>query len=263
MGSNHSRPGGSSPLTRGALRLPLQRQHLRGPIPAHAGSTTPRNWRTGTPRAHPRSRGEHQYGRWWRGGFSGSSPLTRGAPTTRTVQPGHQGLIPAHAGSTPPSPQHCPGPRAHPRSRGEHSLTDDGPSRIDGSSPLTRGAQLMAIRPPRGLGLIPAHAGSTCSPHPTACRTAAHPRSRGEHLITSLEHEARWGSSPLTRGALNRAGQNTTAPGLIPAHAGSTGGWSCVSATMGAHPRSRGEHKPDMAPEQSPQGSSPLTRGAR
>ena len=70
------------------------------------------------------------------------------------------------------------------------------------------------------------------------------------------------GSSPLTRGAPDTAVDISTDCGLIPAHAGSTGGFLVFPAVPRAHPRSRGEHPAAIAIVTAVCGSSPLTRGA-
>ena len=113
----------------------------------------------------------------------GSSPLTRGARRTVAVAALVEGLIPAHAGSTWHNPQGKKHKAAHPRSRGEHSLRarmsvargahprsrgehltfSFCAALIRGSSPLTRGAPGGGLVVRGGLGLIPAHAGSTTS----------------------------------------------------------------------------------------------------
>ena len=154
---------------------------LDGLIPAHAGSTPP-----GTPAqayrgAHPRSRGEHLMDvgldlKDW-----GSSPLTRGARQPLRVHRRDDGLIPAHAGSTADTSRWRPAGRAHPRSRGEHSMFfnprfwrgahprsrgEHLPRNItslatSGSSPLTRGAPSLTRSRRATMRLIPAHAGST------------------------------------------------------------------------------------------------------
>ena len=91
---------GSSPLTRGARNGAGGLRAFPGLIPAHAGSTLPKD--------SIRRRA------------SGSSPLTRGALTTRINQPMPSGLIPAHAGSTHSVSALMSPVMAHPRSRGEH-----------------------------------------------------------------------------------------------------------------------------------------------
>ena len=50
---------GSSPLTRGKLRVTMDRVVGDGLIPAHAGKTPNLTERWPCPRAHPRSRGEN------------------------------------------------------------------------------------------------------------------------------------------------------------------------------------------------------------
>ncbi len=152
----------------------------------------------------------------------GSSPLTRGALCHDLIQGRAEGLIPAHAGSTAPVVFLPAITSAHPRSRGEHRGDRPVIFAVDGSSPLTRGARPPPARRRGREGLIPAHAGSTCSALQQRRHDWAHPRSRGEHggavtaLLTGL------GSSPLTRGALVAGPVMSSSLGLIPAHAGST-----------------------------------------
>ena len=71
------------------------------------------------------------------------------------------------------------------------------------------------------------------------------------------------GSSPLTRGKLNRRGGDREDFRLIPAHAGKTGQESGLESRPWAHPRSRGENRPSRLRPWSANGSSPLTRGKR
>ena len=72
-------PGGSSPLTRGALGSLLGHSGLRGLIPAYAGSTVSPPTASQWWRSHPRLRGEHNHIRQAVADDGGSSPLTRGA----------------------------------------------------------------------------------------------------------------------------------------------------------------------------------------
>ena len=134
---------GSSPLTRGALVGRANRRRWLRLIPAHAGSTPVLPPRKVHEPAHPRSRGEHSgHVRLLKKGW-GSSPLTRGALTRRSTFHRFMRLIPAHAGSTAPSPPHRVGCAAHPRSRGEHHQMEGSFTLVVGSSPLTRGALAM------------------------------------------------------------------------------------------------------------------------
>ena len=179
------RAGNPLTLTRGALGVGKSTIFDNGLIPAHAGSTM-RHPPPMTPLwAHPRSRGEHH--------------LIIGKPQLQ------QGLIPAHAGSTYSWPLESRSVRAHPRSRGEHGSAYLGGLLFRGSSPLTRGAQSPRQHWPGRGGLIPAHAGSTALSEWEHRGGWAHPRSRGEHICSSLMTGWIAGSSPLTRGA--RPGQ--------------------------------------------------------
>ena len=73
-------------------------------------------------------------------------------------------LIPAHAGSTRVRTTSSTGRRAHPRSRGEHSMIRLPAQSGYGSSPLTRGARRLVFGEDSPDRLIPAHAGSTLAP---------------------------------------------------------------------------------------------------
>ena len=93
---------------------------------------------------------------------------------------------------------------------------------LEGSSPLTRGAQLIVVSTRARGGLIPAHAGSTPVVVLSCGLSRAHPRSRGEHNDLNNLEGVRKGSSPLTRGAPLTDAPSLLRRGLIPAHAGST-----------------------------------------
>ncbi|ERH20995.1 hypothetical protein HMPREF1980_02433, partial [Actinomyces sp. oral taxon 172 str. F0311] len=69
----------------------------------------------------------------------GSSPLTRGKRGARDHRRVQAGLIPAHAGKTARGSPGARSSRAHPRSRGENTVTSVRSTLPSGSSPLTRG----------------------------------------------------------------------------------------------------------------------------
>jgi len=152
---------GSSPHTRGALRVLTVMLTGRGIIPAYAGSTG------GVPRDsvgagdHPRIRGEHCTRMVRRPRWIGSSPHTRGAPHGAFIDPSLFGIIPAYAGSTFHSFRGFAREPDHPRIRGEHERRPPGRETGAGSSPHTRGAprKTPLMRSPRRI--IPAYAGST------------------------------------------------------------------------------------------------------
>ena len=211
---------GSSPLTRGKPLEGIEGQGHAGLIPAHAGKTIVRSFRSSGGRAHPRSRGENPpvsaRGVRYRGSSpltrgkrivrdefareGGSSPLTRGKRLDDDADIEELGLIPAHAGKTACGSVAVNMTGAHPRSRGEN--IDHVPCIISypGSSPLTRGKPEVVAALISVIGLIPAHAGKTCAVVEAGRAGAAHPRSRGENTISSTEPITLGGSSPLTRG---------------------------------------------------------------
>ena len=236
---------------------------LTGLIPAHAGKTPTGRQSTGEPGAHPRSRGENGEALEAAAGEFGSSPLTRGKPSRSGRSPRRSGLIPAHAGKTARGSPGARSSRAHPRSRGENTVTSVRSTLPSGSSPLTLG-KLTGVPPiVRVLGLIPAHAGKTCTRFLATFGSRAHPRSRGENLSGGRVWPFGRGSSPLTRGKPSGPFLPLEPRGLIPAHAGKTHCRSPRSAACPAHPRSRGENYCHISRPRGEPGSSPLTRGKR
>ena len=111
---------GSSPLARGTPGENGLRGAQVGLIPARAGNTRPAMTARIRPRAHPRSRGEHQLPGAHLVLLQGSSPLARGTPPRPVHADSPLGLIPARAGNTRISLLVLSRTRAHPRSRGEH-----------------------------------------------------------------------------------------------------------------------------------------------
>ncbi len=172
---------GSSPLTRGKLDGRGGGEGRGGLIPAHAGKTRWSRGRRGPRRAHPRSRGENVGDPPSNPGLPGSSPLTRGKPSSACPRGGMSGLIPAHAGKTCPENRRCRATWAHPRSRGENTGHRGRFARAGGSSPLTRGKRDVRLNICRDEGLIPAHAGKTTRQPRSTPLHRAHPRSRGEN----------------------------------------------------------------------------------
>ena len=154
---------GSSPLTRGKPYAPTSWWAGERLIPAHAGKTAVANCAANSSRAHPRSRGENVVAASSWGGRQGSSPLTRGKRISCCKNRRAAGLIPAHAGKTYVFKRLELGERAHPRSRGENRRSRSSASRSYGSSPLTRGKLVATSTGTAPSGLIPAHAGKTCT----------------------------------------------------------------------------------------------------
>ncbi len=136
---------GSSPLTRGKQHFRHVLSFRLGLIPAHAGKTarataTP-SWRP----AHPRSRGENSMPTPSALPAPGSSPLTRGKQDAVTRADYRRRLIPAHAGKTESGGKAWNKATAHPRSRGENPRSSLRTCQKAGSSPLTRGKQIVSL----------------------------------------------------------------------------------------------------------------------
>ena len=173
----------------------------------------------------------------------GSSPLTRGKLDGIRFTGAVPGLIPAHAGKTPPRGRRSALRRAHPRSRGENARPVSERSRAVGSSPLTRGKHGSGEKQLPASGLIPAHAGKTPGGSRTRVARRAHPRSRGENAEVLEDAGRPQGSSPLTRGKPKLYLGRGCRDRLIPAHAGKTSRSTQPGSHSGAHPRSRGENR--------------------
>ena len=193
---------GSSPLTRGKQGLRLTLGGNRGIIPAHAGKTRGRMRASRGSRDHPRSRGENAKQMRVLTKAGGSSPLTRGKHPRRRRGPERPGIIPAHAGKTMNIDTRVGPLGDHPRSRGENAPARRGVRPSHGSSPLTRGKLCAWRRANSSGGIIPAHAGKTCTSALGSPASEDHPRSRGENEVVGQPLIFPRGSSPLTRGKL-------------------------------------------------------------
>ena len=252
---------GSSPLTRGKHAAPAGAGERCGLIPAHAGKTGRQARGQVAEGAHPRSRGENAAEETAVDIHLGSSPLTRGKPRVYRFIARSPGLIPAHAGKTDDRYIPLIKERAHPRSRGENGRGIRRCRRGVGSSPLTRGKLIPIKTIEHSPGLIPAHAGKTFDGGGEVAVDGAHPRSRGENVPAVAAFAGAVGSSPLTRGKQSPKPRARLSTGLIPAHAGKTGGRAARAPPGWAHPRSRGENRDCGLAGRRELGSSPLTRG--
>ena len=176
---------------------------------------------------------------------------------------GSNRIIPALAGNTLLRDGADPLDADHPRSRGEYSpMRCCSPPR-KGSSPLSRGIHPSGRRAASQTRIIPALAGNTVDGTDRQGIRRDHPRSRGEYKLRWLRLVRQGGSSPLSRGIpAVTAAQNPTFR-IIPALAGNTSSQSARAATPSDHPRSRGEYLPVEDVGDSPEGSSPLSRGIR
>ena len=173
------------------------------------------------------------------------------------------GIIPAYAGSTLGFGAAFGVGEDHPRIRGEHGLCNLGPEADPGSSPHTRGAPGRPHGHVERSRIIPAYAGSTCISRRRGAPRWDHPRIRGEHGRRAVHSLGGLGSSPHTRGALNKVWVGDGGGGIIPAYAGSTIQLHPSARPEADHPRIRGEHISCSRFVPAIMGSSPHTRGAR
>ena len=88
-----------------------------------------------------------------------------------------------------------------------------------------------------------------------------HPRPRGEHIFPATCGRMSPGSSPPTRGTLQKSLFAPPRGRFIPAHAGNTSSFSNVNVDETVHPRPRGEHSLLYIEGSRVVGSSPPTRG--
>ena len=91
------------------------------------------------------------------------------------------GIIPADAGSTQKGDLLHHAGQDHPRGCGEHTVPNQGDTRVGGSSPRMRGALRRAIFCTMPVRIIPADAGSTPCPTRVIRGSGDHPRGCGEH----------------------------------------------------------------------------------
>ena len=130
----------------------------------------------------------------------------------------------------------------HPRSRGEYATLAIVPPPMLGSSPLSRGIQLLGVDEGIVFGIIPALAGNTPYWTCSAIARRDHPRSRGEYSSTGSILKSGVGSSPLSRGIRLHIGRELSHRGIIPALAGNTAETPEGDISIPDHPRSRGEY---------------------
>ena len=223
-------PSGSSPLARGLRRLAAVLRRSRWIIPARAGFTPPTPTGSRRPADHPRSRGVYPAASSGGKAGPGSSPLARGLLETGPYPPDAGRIIPARAGFTRRRRRGYRRRPDHPRSRGVYRCASPPGRSSHGSSPLARG--LRAARLPAGAprGIIPARAGFTCDVKPADGDARDHPRSRGVYCSSAGQYSASAGSSPLARGLPDPLARPAGSLRIIPARAGFTFAWLCVTS---------------------------------
>ena len=256
-----TRDHGSSPRTRGTLRLPERLLGRPRFIPAHAGNARSRDRQGAGPAVHPRARGERAASSTTTRRAGGSSPRTRGTPDRPRVARRSCRFIPAHAGNAFSARTRAPPGSVHPRARGERGRARPGVAGLGGSSPRTRGTRGRGGSRPTPLRFIPAHAGNARCCSDVARRAPVHPRARGERASSSRQPRQKAGSSPRTRGTRSQRDELGSRTRFIPAHAGNATRQPVGRRSPPVHPRARGERMMSPMKEVHSFGSSPRTRG--
>ena len=132
-----------------------------------------------------------------------------------------------------------------------------------GSSPRMRGTHNLAVDGVQNIGIIPAHAGNTDRIADYLGQYGDHPRACGEHIATSAVVTTVLGSSPRMRGTPEFFARLSNVLGIIPAHAGNTGGYNIQCLHLRDHPRACGEHTHRVTMNIGGRGSSPRMRGTQ
>ncbi|SBW22917.1 hypothetical protein FDG2_3306 [Candidatus Protofrankia californiensis] len=152
---------GRSPRGRGRRQHRRRLRHLHGKIPARAGTTSFQPDRVIQISEDPRAGGDDPAGGVWVRMRAGRSPRGRGRRHDAGGRHRCDGKIPARAGTTCPGAPCITGGPEDPRAGGDDPGGRRQGSRDAGRSPRGRGRHQVSGRPVRGLGKIPARAGTT------------------------------------------------------------------------------------------------------
>ena len=134
---------GSSPLTRGKVQGSRKGQYHHGIIPAYAGKSSIKQLGISARQDHPRLRGEKGLDVHGATIDEGSSPLTRGKENGLGDISIKGRIIPAYAGKSVLFDIYDAAAQDHPRLRGEKGSVKFSSRNHSGSSPLTRGKEIV------------------------------------------------------------------------------------------------------------------------
>ena len=232
---------GSSPRVRGTASARLSTHLYRRFIPACAGNSERWQRLFSTMAVHPRVCGEQ--GRW--GVWGDASPR----------------FIPACAGNSSTSRSETRAPAVHPRVCGEQLSSLDRLTSHLGSSPRVRGTGIGRACDHFDRRFIPACAGNSADTDVNTILLPVHPRVCGEQILTSVDCDAVYGSSPRVRGTDLLGNGCEPYTRFIPACAGNRKKSRARRSTTTVHPRVCGEQIPRKYTQRRDDGSSPRVRG--
>ena len=252
---------GSPPRARGRRVGPAGRGVPRGLTPACAGTSHRQRFAWCATGAHPRVRGDVDFGSAGSIASLGSPPRARGRRIADPPAELDRGLTPACAGTSGAHRRDTGARWAHPRVRGD--VVGDGEQKRlgEGSPPRARGRRRAGSWIQRARGLTPACAGTSDGSRDVSRGVRAHPRVRGDVRPWRARWRAPAGSPPRARGRPYPRRGNPGDHGLTPACAGTSSPTPTLGGPTRAHPRVRGDVPPahrDQAPES---GSPPRARG--
>ncbi len=194
----------------------------RGTTPVRAGSTPSRAAGTGARGGHPRTRGEHYTASTQPRTGAGPPLHARGALQPAQDLDRRDGTTPARARTTGPSRSPGSRGRGHPRTRGDHPTRRCPPGHHLGPPPHARGPRPRVRVALQRAGTTPARAGTTCGCAVLGARAGDHPRTRGDHAVSTATKVKYRGPPPHARGPRLRGSQSDRLRGTTPARAGTT-----------------------------------------
>ncbi len=195
------------------------------------------------PPVHPRTHGEHPWGKTASRSPSGSSPHTRGTSCLQGKTSAIERFIPAHTGNIRAETDQGISESVHPRTHGEHDLRSQLSGSWTGSSPHTRGTFIELLEHDLPERFIPAHTGNMLDYSACYAPLPVHPRTHGEHVRYDRPGTFFYGSSPHTRGTSVRDRDIGIGIRFIPAHTGNIRNCGENYLNQTVHPRTHGEHK--------------------
>ena len=232
---------GSPPRARGRDGHGVFFAPLFGITPACAGKSSRWCRRIGSPRDHPRVRGEETLSTSASLTTWGSPPRARGRVSVVFELMIASRITPACAGKSIWKPGKMKSGRDHPRVRGEEIAAATGATGEEGSPPRARGRVVSFPLKFRARGITPACAGKSIVGVAAITVIWDHPRVRGEEKLNWKVGIGLEGSPPRARGRGLLYASYQLAVRITPACAGKSSASHFLRLSIWDHPRVRGE----------------------